>query len=87
MGSRRLSDTYFCGNCEDECKGVPAGFRRGREGRPLCSRCVGTGAVEGWAAWGGEPSFLKKAFVLSVATIALAFLLIFLLFLDLGRQK
>lgn len=39
---------YFCGNCEDEVSGMPAGSRI-YSGRPLCLRCTYIGLEEGWA--------------------------------------
>lgn len=42
------STEYFCGNCEDEVIGFPAGCRI-LSGRPLCLRCTQIGIDEGWA--------------------------------------
>lgn len=42
------STIYFCGNCEDEVTGSPAGARI-PDCRPLCERCTLLGIDEGWA--------------------------------------
>lgn len=48
MGNRYpISTIYFCGNCEDEVVGLPAGSRIA-SGRPLCLRCAQIGEEEGW---------------------------------------
>lgn len=44
-----FSTVYFCGNCEEEVVGLPAGSRVA-SGRPLCLRCTQIGEQEGWAA-------------------------------------
>jgi hypothetical protein len=44
-----FSTVYFCGNCEEEVVGMPAGARVA-SGRPLCLRCTQIGEQEGWAA-------------------------------------
>jgi hypothetical protein len=50
MGNRvPFSTIYFCGNCEEEVVGMPAGARKA-SGRPLCLRCTQIGEQEGWAA-------------------------------------
>lgn len=43
-----ISTVYFCGNCEEEVTGFPAGSRI-ISGRPLCLRCTQIGIEEGWA--------------------------------------
>lgn len=48
------STEYFCGNCEDEVNGFPAGIRI-LSGRPLCHRCTQIGIEEGW----GQPQQLE----------------------------
>lgn len=49
MGNRYPVNTeYFCGNCEEEVNGLPAGCRI-HSGRPLCYRCTQIGVEEGWA--------------------------------------
>lgn len=48
------STEYFCGNCEDEVIGFPAGCRI-LSGRPLCFRCTQIGIEEGW----GQPQQLE----------------------------
>jgi len=49
MPSRIPFETvYFCGNCEEEITGMPAGSRI-HSGRPLCLRCTHIGLEEGWA--------------------------------------
>lgn len=42
-----FSTIYFCGNCEEEVVGLPAGSRI-YSGRPLCVRCTHIGETEGW---------------------------------------
>lgn len=42
-----FSTIYFCGNCEEEVVGLPAGSRI-YSGRPLCLRCAQIGEEEGW---------------------------------------
>lgn len=44
-----FSTVYFCGNCEEEVVGLPAGARV-PSGRPLCLRCTEIGEQEGWGA-------------------------------------
>jgi hypothetical protein len=51
MGNRYpISTVYFCGNCEEEVAGLPAGSRI-LSGRPLCIRCTQIGVEEGWASF------------------------------------
>jgi hypothetical protein len=48
MGNRiPFSTIYFCGNCEEEIVGLPAGERVASH-RPLCRRCAEMGQEEGW---------------------------------------
>lgn len=48
MGNRiPFSTVYFCGNCEEEVVGMPAGTRVVSR-RPLCFRCTQIGEEEGW---------------------------------------
>lgn len=42
-----LGTIFFCGHCEEEIVGMPAG-ERVVSGRPLCLRCAHIGKEEGW---------------------------------------
>lgn len=78
-----FSTIYFCGNCEEEVVGMPAGSRVA-SGRPLCLRCTQIGEQEGWAAANSVPpttrvyeSTGKQGIILVLIMIALTALAIF----------
>jgi hypothetical protein len=77
------STVYFCGNCEEEVVGMPAGARKA-SGRPLCLRCTHIGEQEGWAASNYQAetpriyeSTSKRGIILVLIMIVLAGLAIF----------
>jgi hypothetical protein len=77
MRNRRfeIGFSYFCGNCEEELDGVPAGIRK-VSGRPLCLRCSQIGEQEGWgkstivAAQKYEVATKKRGIVLILLLMA-----------------
>lgn len=78
-----FSTIYFCGNCEEEVVGMPAGARVA-SGRPLCPRCTQIGEQEGWgSANSSSPttrvyeSTGKQGIILMLIMIALTALVIF----------
>lgn len=86
MGNQVPFNTvYFCGNCEEEVAGMPAGSRI-PSGRPLCQRCTEIGQEEGWAAIQQSatdtriyPPSSKQGIILLLFMMASTALLIFLL--------
>lgn len=49
-----FSTVFFCGHCEEEVIGMPAGSRIA-SGRPLCLRCTQIGEEEGWGTSNHTP--------------------------------
>lgn len=88
------STVYFCGYCEDEVVGQPAGARLPDQ-RPLCSRCTGIGLKEGWAMAEAAPygeriyqaGFRPSALLLVLAIVMMAAVTAAAMLLLGNRQK
>ena len=79
MKCSELDHCYFCGNCEDELRGYPLGYRI-PDRRPLCDRCTQEGETAGTASRIAYPykSDLKGATLIAfLAAIVMYFLVTF----------